>query len=277
MAIITISRGIKSRGAELAKRLSERLEYACKNREVVLEGAKKYNIMAEDLFRQLEKSPGLWQKLTREHERNQIFLQCSLIDAVKQNNIIYHGFAGQLFLRGIRHVLKVHLYAPLEERVRAVMEESGKNYDEASYYVAKIDEQRMLWVKYVCGENWRDPSLYDISFSTENMTIDTICEIIALTVGRPEFRTSAEAARGLEDLSLVCEVKAALASDDKMWNIPITVAANNGVVTLRGTVKDSKVRDAFVAIASQVKGVAACQVNISLTTDRLSKGTFGHD
>ncbi len=277
MAIITISRGIKSHGVELANRLSERLGYVRKSREVVFDGAKKYNIMAEELFRHLEESPSLWQKLTREHQRYLIYVQCALIDAVKEDNVIYYGHAGQLFLRGIRHALKVRLDTPLDERVRAVMQEFGKSFDEASDYIARIDEERVRWVKHVYGERWQDPSLYDLSFSTENLTIDSICEIIALAVGREEFRTSDESTGKLNDLSLECEVMAAFASDNKIWNLPVTVTAENGVVTLRGTVKDRKVRDAFAELACQVKGVQECKVDINLSTDPLPTGISGSD
>jgi cytidylate kinase len=275
MAIITISRGTKSHGVELADRLSKRLGYARKSREVVLEGAKKYNIMAEELFEHLEESPSLWQKLTREHHRYLIYVQCALIDAVKEDNVIYYGHAGQLFLRGIRHALKVRLDTPLEERVSAVMQEFGKSFDEANDYIARIDEERVRWVKHVYGERWQDPSLYDLSFSTENLTIDSICEIIALTVGREEFRTSDESTGKLNNLSLECEVKAAFASDDRIWNLPVMVVAEKGVITLRGTAKDRKVRDTFAELASQVKGVQKCIVEISLATDPLPKGMSG--
>lgn len=277
MAIITIPRGTRSHGAELAKRLSERLDYVYKSREVVLEGAKKYNIMAKDLIEQLEESPGFWQKLTGKHERYLIFVQCALLDAVKQDNVIYHGHAGQIFLGDIRHVLKIRLEAPKEERVGMVMQELGKSFDEASEYVAKLDEDRMRWFKRVRGGEWRDPSHYDISFNTRNMTLDTICEIVAITVARPEFRTSQESARRLNDLSLQCEVLAAFASDDKLWSIPVTVEADNGTVTLRGTVKDKAIRDMFAELAGHVKGVAKVETKIGLTTDPLSKGVYGHD
>lgn len=277
MAIITISRGTKSGGVALAQCLSQRLGYSCKSREVILEGAKKYNIMAEDLIKRLEESPGLWQRLTREHERFLIFLKCALIDAVKEDNVIYHGYAGQLFLRGVNNVLRVRLDAPIEERAKAIMEETGKSFDEARAHVARIDDQRTRWVKSLYGEQWRDPSLYDISFSTEHLTIQSICEIVALAVDREEFRTSEQSKRRLQDLSLECEVKAAFASDDEIWKVPVDVTAEDGVVTLRGMIKDKKLREVFAGIASQVKGVQECKVDINLTTDPLTKGVYGHD
>jgi len=277
MAIITISREIKSGGLELAQRLAQRLGYAIKSREVIMEGARKYNIMEEELLRRLEGAPNLWQRLTREHRRFLCFIQSSLVDAVKQDNVVYHGHAGQLFLRGINHVLKIRLEAPPEARINAVMQEQHLGYDEAHNYVEKVDDQRMRWVKTLYDEELRDPALYDISFNTANLSIESIVEIIAMTVQRPEFRTTENSLRKLEDLSLSCEVKAALASDDKLWNVPVAVKTENGVVTLRGHVKDDKVREELALLVNQVKGVKECQLNLGLSTAPLVKGIYGHD
>ena len=275
MAVITISRGTKSGGEKLARLLSERLGYTTLSREVIIECAKKYNIMEEELFKRLEASPSLWQKFTREHKRYLIYVRCALIDVVKRDNVIYHGYAGQLFLKGIKHVLKVRLEAPLEDRIRIVMDEQNMSYEKAHEYIQKVDEQRKRWVKYAYGEEWRDLSLYDLSFYTSNMSLDTVCEIIALTVNREEFQTTEASLQRLNDLSLECEVQAAFAADDKAWQLPVTVEADRGTVSLRGAVKDAKQRDMLVEIASKVKGVVECRADVQLLSGRLSKGAYG--
>jgi len=277
MAIITISRGTKSGGLKLAEHLAGRLGYVIKSREVIIEGARKYNIMEDELLHLIEDTPTFWQRLTREHRRNLCFIQCALVDAVRQDNVIYHGYAGQLFLRDIQHVLKVRLEAPFEERVSAIMQEQQLGYEDARDYLEKMDGQRVRWVKTLYDEELRDPALYDISFNTSNLSIDTIVEIIAMTVQRDQFSTTEQSLGKLNDLSLTCEVKAALASDDKLWSIPIVVSADHGVVTLRGQVKDNSVREELNLLVNQVKGVQGCQLNLGLVTAPLSKGIYGHD
>ncbi len=277
MAIITISRGTKSGGLKLAECLARRLGYESVSREVVLEGAKKYNIMEEDLFHHLERAPSLWQKMKREHRRYLIFVQCALIDAVKQDNVIYHGYCGQLFLKDIHHVLKLRLDAPIEDRIQAVVTESGRSPREARDYINSIDTQRSRWVKYVFGEDWRDPSLYDMAFFTSTIQIATICDLVTRAVERPEFQSTDASRHRLESLSLECEVRAALASDERLWELPIDIIADNGTVTLRGMVKNGGLRDSIAELAEQVKGVRKCDVQIRLTTDRLARGIYGHD
>jgi cytidylate kinase len=276
MAIITITRGVQSGGRELARRLGERLGYSCLSREVISQCARKYNIMEKDLYDKLMEVPSRWQRLSREHSRYLIYIQCSLIEAAKQDNVIYHGYAGQLFLKGVRHALKLRLETPLEYRIEAEMREYAKDYDEAQAYIKKMDEQRNRWVKFLYGKDWHDPSFYDLSINLENMSIDTICDMVERLVPSEDYRTTEESINGLNNLSLASEVKAAIASDDKLWDQTVSVSAVGSTVTLRGMVKNAKVRDGLVQIASQVKGVAECRSCMSLATDPLPGGTYGH-
>ena len=102
MSIIAISRGTKSGGLELADRLSKRLGYRTLSREeVIAESAKRFNVMEEFLQMKLDKTPSLWQKFTNEYERYICFIRCALLQAVKQDHVIYHGHAGQFLLEGV--------------------------------------------------------------------------------------------------------------------------------------------------------------------------------
>lgn len=269
MAIITISRGVQSGGREVARQLAERLGYSCMSREVVAQCARKYNILEEELYEKLMEAPSLWQRLSRQHRRYLIYIQCSLIEAAKRDNIVYHGYAGQLFLKGVRHALKLRISAPFEDRVEAEMREYGKDRNEAVGYIKKTDEQRNRWIKFLYNKDWHDPSLYDLSINLQNVSVETVCGIVEHVLTSKEFRTTEESITNLNNLSLECEVRAAIASDDNLWDLDINVSASGDVVTLHGRVKDGKTRDAIVEIASQVKGVAKCISYIKLLSGPL--------
>jgi len=277
MAVITISRGIKSRGEELAKCLAQRLGYEAISHEVLTECAKKYNILESDLLDELEETPSLWQKLTKERSRQLIYIKCTLLEIVKRDNVIYYGHAGQVLLAGLNNVMKLRLEAPLEVRINAVMREFNVNREEASAYIKNLDEQRRRWIKFLYDEDWHDPLLYDLSMNLQNMSLDTICDIVKVAVNSQEFRTTPQSVQRLINVSLACEVQAAIAADDKLWDQPITVSANDGVVLLKGTAKNNSMRDLVVETAAQVKGVKKCDVRIGLLTDPVPKGKYGHE
>jgi len=279
MAVITISRGVQSGGRKLAHCLAERLGYRCLSREVIATCAKKYNIIEQDLYDKLIEAPSRWRKLSRDHYQYLLYIQCSLIDVAKQDNVIYHGYAGQLFLRGVSHALKIRLEAPIANRVREEMAEYNKSYDEALGYINKADAQRNRWVKFLYGEDWHDPAMYDLSINLMNISIDTVCEMLALLVDSKRFKTTKASIQRLNELSRECEVKAAVASDDKLWDQPITVQADGSKITIRGPVKNKKMQEAIVDIAVKVKGVSECKNEMHIAKETLSRGMYsgGHD
>jgi hypothetical protein len=238
---------------------------------VISESAKKYNIMQEILLDKLEKTPSLWQKFTDEYARYIIFVKCSLLKAIQRDDIIYHGYAGQLLLKGLPHVLKLRIEAPLEYRIKAVMAEFNYDHSQASDHIQKVDMRRKRWVKMVYKDDWYNPQLYDIWVNLQHISMDNICEMVARAIDHEDFKTSEHALMCLENMSLECEVRGALASDDKIWsNQQVTVIASDGVVTLKGPVKNKELRDLIVDMASKVKGVKECKSNMTLLSDSLT-------
>ncbi len=264
MAIITISRGIQSGGRKLAGQLAERLGYSCLSREVVTACAQKYNITEKDLYHRLLDAPNWWHKLTKEHTRYLAYIQSSLVDAAKQDNIIYHGYAGQLFLKDVDHALKIRLETPLADRVEAEKREFNKSHEEAVEHIKNMDDQRSRWIKYLYGEEWHDASLYDLSINLVRISEDIACALIESVVRSDRYQTTESSQRKLNDHSIACAVKAAIVTDDHLWNQKIFVDAFDSVVTLRGTVEKEKTRDAIADIAAKVEGVTGCVVHISL-------------
>ena len=271
MSIITLTRGTKSGGLKLAKCLSQKLGYRILGREEVIEGcAKKYNIMEDILRDKLEKSPNLWQKFTNDYDRYIIYVKCALLKAVKEDNIIYHGYSGQFLLKEVPHVLKLRIDAPLDIRVRPVMEELDYNYEQAVEYINKVDNSRKRWTKMVYSEDWYDFSVYDMWINLKNCSLDNVCNLVAIAIDHDDFRTTEDSIDLLENLSLACEVKAGLVSDDKLWNNQqIKVTSHNGVITLRGTLKNKELLDLTIDTALKVKGVKDCKSEITLLSDSI--------
>ena len=267
MPIITISRGVKSGGIALANALAKRLGYACLSREIIVESARKYNIEEETLWAEMSRPPSLWQRLTRERQRYLIFVRCALLDAAKNDNLVYHGHAGQVFLEGIRHVLKVRIEAPLEDRVRALMEEQQLEREAATERIKREDEERRRWVRFLFDKEWVDPALYDLTLNLATMGLETACDIVCYAVTRPDFQPTEETILKLHDRSLECEVMAGLSADNDLWDRGLAVEAYNGSVVVHGQVRSKVHRDAVADIVSKVKGVRSFELYVGLASD----------
>ena len=121
MSIVTISRGSYSRGKCVAEKLAERLHYSCVSREILLEASEEFNIPEISLVRAIHDSPSILEKFRHGKERYISYYQYALLKHVQQDNIVYHGLAGQYFLRHLPNVLKVRILASMEDRIAEVM------------------------------------------------------------------------------------------------------------------------------------------------------------
>jgi cytidylate kinase len=276
MAIVTITRGPKVGGRAIAECLASRMGYKClTTTDVVDQSALKYNILREELYKRLEEIPTFWKRLTYEHKRDLIYIQCSVLEAAKQDDIVYHGLAGQLFLAGIKHVLKVRIEAPFGWRTKTAVEELNITESKAIEYLQRADNTRKTWVKIFYGENWNDPALYDLSINRKNMSENSICDLIIGAINCGDFNTTQDSLATINNLHLECEVKAALSADEKLWNLPIEIKASNGNVTLRGLVKNERTKKELIEIVENVKGVVKCWPAINVADEPLKGGILG--
>ena len=124
------------------------------------------------------------------------------------------------------------------------------------------------------GESWGDPALYDLAINRNNMTEDTICNLLTGIVKNGDYDTTPESQTVLENRLLKYEVMAALAADEKLWNQPINIMASNGIITLRGMVKNEKTKQALIATVKGVEGVVDCETVISETETPMKRGFF---
>ena len=275
MAIVTISRGPQVGGRAVAECLARKIGYKClTTSDVVKRCAIKFNLPEDEINRRLQEIPGFWKRLRHEHKRSLVYIKCAVLAAAREDNIVYHGLAGQLFLANIKHVLKIRIESPFERRVRAAMEEYNLSEDKAVDYLNEADDTRKIWVKLFYGESWNDPKLYDLSINRNNLSEDTICELIMESLKSGDFDTTPESQAELENRMLKFEVLAALAADEKLWDLPIKITASGGVVTLKGMVKNQKTKDALVDLVGKVKGVTACETIMSMAETPLKRGFF---
>ena len=207
MGIITITRGSYSSGKEIAAKVAQKLGYDCISREVILEASKEFNIPEIKLVRVIEETTSTIDRFTRGKKRYIAYTQAALLEQLRKDNIVYHGFSGHYFVQGISHVLKVLIVAKLEYRISKVIERDKISRKGAFRFIRKIDEQRKKWGQRLYGiEPW-NPGLYDLVLHIDKITVgdavDTICRIARLK----QFQTTPESKRAMDDLALTVKVK----------------------------------------------------------------------
>jgi cytidylate kinase len=255
MAIITISRGTLSGGKNLAEMLSERLGYRCVSREVIIEAADKYGVPEHKLFEAIQKGPSIFEKLKFERERYLAFIQATLCEYVKDDDVVYHGHAGHFLLAGIDHVLRVRIVADPAYRVRMAMQHYKLPEKEARKKIRQVDQERVKWTKFLYDRDWRSPALYDIVFNLQHTDLEFVCEMVQHAIEQPRFQPTPESKKKLDDLLLSSRVRAALAREQHMRLELLEVRADDGTVSIRGKSMTREMADEIMKIASGVPGV----------------------
>ncbi len=270
MAIITISRGTMSGGKKLAEMLAEKLGYRCISREVIVKAAHDYHVPDNELFEAVMKSLSVFQKLSFDRERYLAFIQASLCEYAKDDNLIYHGHAGHFLLQGVSHVLRLRLVAEMPYRVQAAMDQLHLPEKEATKYIEQVDKERVKWTHFLYGKDWSSPELYDIVFNLDSANLDFVCDMTVHAVNHPQFQATPESNRAMNNLLTASRVRAALAGIPNIRLDRLLVEADGEHLNIRGRVKTQDQLDAILETAGSIPDVE--EVENRLEVDYRSYG-----
>jgi cytidylate kinase len=257
MAIITISRGSASGGILLAQGLAEKTGYKLVSREDIIQSASKYGVSAERLQEALLKPPGFWERFRHERRCYLGVVQAALCEQAKEDGIIYHGNAGYILLKGISHVLCVHVVAPVEFRIDMLMKRENMLRDDAVRYIEKMDQHRKDWTRFLYGVDWMDPNLYDLMINLKTLDIHGAVDIVAAMAERKEFQATDESRKAMENLLLASRVRSALAINLETCPVEIEVEADAGTIYLKGKIRPSSLINPVLETIGKVEGVRA--------------------
>lgn len=228
MSIITISRGSYSRGKEVAEKLSQDLGYECVSREILLEASEEFNIPELNLVRAIHDSPSILERFRQGKERYISYYQYALLKHVQRDNVVYHGLAGQYFLRDISHVLKIRILASMEDRLAEVIKRDGIAEKQALLVLQRDDEERRRWGVKLYGTDTWDSRLYDMVILIDRLSVADAVDLIIETVKLPVFQTTAASQLHLDNQLLSAKVYATLVN----FSLLIDVKVKDGIVTL---------------------------------------------
>jgi cytidylate kinase len=264
MAIITISRGSYSKGKEVAEMVASNLGYDCISREVLIKASDHFNIPEVKLIRAIHDAPSILERFGRKRQAFVAFIRSELACRVSTDNVVYHGLAGHLLLKGIPHVLKVRIIAQMEDRIiTAESKRAGIGKEEARTLLLNDDQERRKWTQSLYGVDPWDNSLYDLVIHIHKLQVSDAVELICDAATRDPFKTTDNYKRKMDDFAIACQIKAALV--DPFSEVGVTSHYGNVLIFVKSRDRVSqKLKKRVKELDKEIKGINNLEIHFGL-------------
>jgi len=266
MATIAIGQRIGSGGAELGASIARRIEARFLGLDDLRrEAASRYQIDPDQLRVFDTREPRFWESLATDTPRLQAYFHAVILKHLAEEQVVLVSHAMPLWVpRSVGHVLRVRTVAPIEVRVRRVMDEEGLSARQAEHRVHESDREVNARMRSILKVDVDDPQLYDVILNTSSAPLDALAAVVIDLARAVAGSHSANSRILLEDACITSQVRAALMAHPKIGHASMEVMSRRGAVTITGQSLvppwDGLVRD----VVAQVEGVSS----VKLETDQ---------
>ena len=177
--LITIGRQFGSGGKAVADELGRRLGIPVYDSELITEAARKSGISEEFFHKRDEKRRALFIGMRSGMDDEVIFgIQSEVIrDIASKGSAIFVGRASDYVLRDLDCV-DVFISAPLEARIKRIMERQGLSESEAEDLIERKDRGRAEYYDFFTFSKWGVASNYDLCIDSSILGISGTAELI---------------------------------------------------------------------------------------------------
>lgn len=256
MPVIALTQEMGSLAKDVALRLAEVGKLEVMRNEVADTVAGRMQVPASLIRRLREGKAGLVERLSTDREQVALFSAEEVFAQAVRGNVVLRGWGATCLLRPVRHVVRVRITRPFEQRVAWVMDHLGTDDREAAESeVRRSDSAHAARMNAQFGVTWGDPLLYDMVLNTDRLSVDSCVEQILQLARRAEFQETADSRAVLEGLALSARVRAALKANESTSDVDVQIDSRNGNVTLSGIVVSDKERNETERVAATVAGI----------------------
>jgi len=271
MPVIAMTQEMASLGKDVALGVADRLGLQLVRHEVGDMVAGRMQVKKSLIRRIREGKASKIEKWAADEKTISIFTAEEVFELAVRGNVLIRGWGATMILRSVPHIPCVRVCAPLELRVKRLMERLETDDEALARREIEVDDQaRASRMGEHFNVTWGDPALYDLTLNTQRVSIATCVEEVVKLVNAEEFRETPQSRQHLADLALQARARAALRADARTAGIDITVDVSGGRATLRGIVVDDGEKALVREVVASVAG--AGKVDDELRT--MSGGLF---
>lgn len=182
--IITIGRQYGSGGRIIGEKVAKELGIDFYDKNLIRMIADKTGI-TEDLIRKLEQlkashsifdayDPTCRMPLTEKIQQEQDKL---IRDIADKGSCVFVGRCADYILKDYPNALKVFIHAPIEDRIKRVVNDYQPKVDNVEKFVKQLDRDRAAFYNWFTSLKWGEKSHYDIVLNT-SIGIDTCVAVL---------------------------------------------------------------------------------------------------
>jgi cytidylate kinase len=256
MTVIAMTQEMATLGKDVALGVCEALGLQQVRHEVGDVVAGRMQVKKSLIRRIREGKASKIERWSADEKTISIFTAEEVFELALKGNVLIRGWGATMLLRSVPHVPCIQVCAPLELRVKRLMERLETD-DEAlaRREIEADDAARSTRMGEHFNVEWGDPSLYDLTLNTERIPIATCVEQVVALARSAAFQETAASRQVLADLALQARARAALRADPRSAGIDVAVEVAGGRITVRGIVVDDREKALVREILERLEGV----------------------
>ena len=260
VTLIALTQETGSRGAEIADGVAQKLGLKIIDAEMIAKNvARRLGVAEEAVLRHFNGSPSLWDRWLVNSRKLSHYTTEEILRLAEQGKALIQGWGAVILLRDIPQVIRVRVCAPMDYRVRVMMEQRGGNNAEATRAeIERFDAAHARATRTLLSVEREDSNLYNIVLNTERMPVEACVKAVCNLAESPRFRDHATTSPALADKLLEAKLNAAFAERISISMAPlgVSVAVANGKITLEGITTNGGLSRRAEAIARDIAGIA---------------------
>ena len=257
MAVIAMTQEMATLGKDVALGLCEALGLQQVRHEVGDVVAGRMQVKKSLIRRIREGKASRIEKWAADEKTISIYTAEEVYELAVKGNVLIRGWGATYLLRGVAHVPCIRVCAPMELRVKRLMERLETDDEALARREIEVDDAaRSSRMAEHFNVTWFDPTLYDLTLNTARIPVATCVEQVLALVRSPAFQETPASRRHLEDLALRSRARAALKADARTAAIDISVESEGGRLKLRGIVMDDREKALVREVLANMRGAA---------------------
>lgn len=189
--VITIGRQYGSNGRRIAKALAERLGIHFYDKELIKLASERSEIPYEELVKVDEQRANPWRYPVEEsvqmenrfrfYPMNDVLydIEAKIIEELSRTeDCVIVGRCSNYILKDNENSTSIFIYAPMEKRIKTIMDRASVGHKDAQALIRRVDKQRRYYYNYFTDRNWEDMENYHICLDSSRYSVETSAAVL---------------------------------------------------------------------------------------------------